>query len=340
MRALRLEEARKLVAVDIDPPQPDGDKVIIKVSRVGICGSDLHYWNEENCIGIILGHEVMGTVVDPGSRIDLKIGDRVTALPINPCMKCPSCQRGYYHICIQTLAGSPGTSVYNPGACAEYAAYRPDMVRKLPDSISDEEAAMIEPGAVALRAVRDAGVKPGDKVLISGAGVIGLLCAMFARKAGASYIAITETNPHRIEKARQYGDAHQVFDVFDPNFLLGLLEASSPGFDIFIDCSGVGPAIDTGVSLLKTGGGVVELVGLNMEPVPVSLMFMVMKEPIIRPIVFYYQEEFDLCLKMIANKEIDIARFITRTCTLEETQAAYEDLTSGKSTDVKVMIAL
>ena len=181
MKAVKIEGSKKLAVVDSPVPQADGTKVVIKITTVGICGSDLHIWDNGDRVGLIMGHEFCGTVVDPGSREDLKVGDRVTALPLNPCGECPICKDPRFHTCMNSLKnGSPG--VTSAGAYAEYFASRPDMVRKLSDTISDVEAAMIEPAAGTLHAVNLAQVKTGEKVLVIGGGVIGMLTAVLTAR--------------------------------------------------------------------------------------------------------------------------------------------------------------
>ena len=338
MRVLKLTDKNKLAVCDKASPKPDGENVIIKISAVGICGTDLHYWEQVSYAGTVMGHEYVGSVIDPGNRNDLQIGDRVTAIPINPCMQCSTCMSGNVHLCMQTLTQSPGTSETMPGAYAEYTVSRPDMVRKIPNSVNDIEAIMIEPASVALRAIREARVTVGDKVLITGAGVIGLLAAMFARKAGATLVAMTEANPVRAEGARNFGDAHVVFDAFDPGLIGSLLEVSDPGFDVCLECAGVGASIDTAFVGLNPGGGVMVQVALNLEPVPISLTWMVIKEIKVRPVLGYFIRDFDTCLDLISKKEIDVGRFVTKICGFDGAQDAFTDLASGIGRDVKVVI--
>ncbi|MGD0276190.1 MAG: alcohol dehydrogenase catalytic domain-containing protein [Syntrophales bacterium] len=338
MRAVQMTGERMLSVVEIDALEPDGESVIIKVSLAGICGTDLHVWEEEGYTGIIFGHEYVGTVVDPGSREDIQVGDRVTVLPYNPCMECASCNLGNIHLCMQTITQSPGTCLSNHGAFAEYIAARPDMVRKLPDTVSDIEATLIEPASVALRAVREARVTVGDKVLITGGGIIGSLCAMFAKKAGASYIAMTEANEMRAQGAFKSGDIDQVFDARDPGLIGALLEVSDPGFDVCLECAGVGEAIDTAIMAVNPGVGVIVQVALNMSPVPISLLWLVLREAKINPILGYYVRDFETCIDLIARKKIDIEHFMSRVVSFEEAQDAFVALTSGTSPDVKIAV--
>lgn len=335
MRAVSLAGERRLSVIETEEPKNDGEKVIISVTKVGICGSDIHLWEKGERIGLIMGHEFSGRVVEPGSRKDLKAGDRVTVVPINNCGECINCKNGRINMCINGLAASPGITA--PGAYAEYYAARPDMVRKLPDNVSDEEGAMIEPVAVALHAVRLAGVKPGDKVLVTGGGIIGLLCAMWARVAGASYIALTETNPLRRDFALKMGDVTEVFDATDKDLVKKLKEASRGGFDRALECAAVAPAVNTAIQALKYGGKLI-LVGVNYSLVLVSTLVAVLHELEMKGAIAYLPEEFDLCIDLISKKIINVERFISRIVGFDGVQDAFERLISQNNADVKVLI--
>jgi threonine dehydrogenase-like Zn-dependent dehydrogenase len=204
--------------------------------------------------------------------------------------------------------------------------------------VSDIEAALIEPASVALRAVREARVTVGDKVLITGGGIIGSLVAMFARKSGASYIAMTEANLTRAEWAYKSGDVDQVFDAKDPGLVGALLDVSDPGFDVCLECAGVSSSIDIAIMALNPGVGVMVQVALNMSPVPISIFWMVLKEAKIKPILGYYVRDFEACIDLIAKKKIDIERFISRIVSFEEAQDAFIALTSGDCPDVKIAV--
>ena len=335
MRAVCLDGPKQLVVKEVDMPKADGEKVLVKVSDVGICGSDIHLWEQGQRIGLIMGHEFAGTVVDAGALKDsLKVGDRVTVLPLNPCGECEPCKKGNSKGCLNALAASPGITA--PGAYAEYYLARPDMVRKLPDNISEEEATLIEPAAVALRAIRMSGIKPGDKVLVAGGGVIGLLSAAFARIAGASYIALTEANPLRGANAKEMGDVDQVFDATDEQLVAKLMQASGGGFDQCIDCVGIAPAINAGIMALKKGGKMM-LLGINYSPVPISGLMAVLKEIEYKGSIGYDQE-FDMVMDLMNKGILKAARFISDTIDLEGVQGAFEKLSSGQYPDVKIVI--
>lgn len=334
MRVVVLDGPRKLSVVEKPAPQADGNKVLIKISKVGICGSDLHMWDKGERVGLVMGHEFSGTVVDAGLLKDsLKFGDRVTALPLDPCLKCVSCLRGDINMCLNPLV-SPG--IRADGAYAEYLACRPDMIRKLPDSISDDEATLLEPAAVTLHAVRNAGIKPGDKVLINGGGIIGLLSAVWARFAGASYIALTETNKTRGENAAKMTDIDDFFDATDPELLNKLLQGSGGGFDEAIDCTAVPSAIDNAIMAMNRGGRII-LAGVSYSPIPINTLVVVLRELEFKGTIGY-NHEFDKAMNIIGSKRLNIERFISGTIELDDVQTAFERLTEGTYSQVKILI--
>ena len=201
MRCVKLKDVKEFEISEIDEPVSVDGSVLIDVKKSGICGSDIHHWDTGEPAGLVMGHEYCGVVYNPGSREDLKVGDRVTALPISPCGHCSACLTGNPQYCSETWTRATGLSLTNPGALAPKMAIRPDMVLKVPDSVSDDEVAMVEPSAVGLHAVHLADIKIGEKVLVIGGGIIGLVSAMFAKMEGASYVALSETNDARGKKS-------------------------------------------------------------------------------------------------------------------------------------------
>ena len=218
MKCVSISGEKSLVLKDIDVPFSRDGSVVIEVKSCGICGSDIHNWDNGSPVGLVMGHEFSGVVVDPGYRKDLVKGDRVTGLPISPCGKCEACRSGNVQYCADTWSEAVGLALTNPGGYAEYTSCRPDMVRKIPGNVSFDAACMVEPSAVALHAINLSNIKIGDSVLIIGGGIIGLMSAEFARLAGASYIAILETNKKRGKKAVSYGKINEYYDAMKSQF--------------------------------------------------------------------------------------------------------------------------
>src|SRR5918992_5461620 len=190
---------------DVPVPQPGPKEVLVEIRAVGVCGSDVHYY-EEGRIGsfvvdepLILGHESMGTVVALGKGATKhEVGERVALEPGVPDMTCRECRAGRYNLCpnVRFFATPP-----IDGAFANYVAIHEDFAFTLPDSVSDEAGALMEPLSVGVWACQKANVSAGDRVLVTGAGPIGLLAAQCARAFGATQITVTDVNPHRLEMA-------------------------------------------------------------------------------------------------------------------------------------------
>ena len=337
MKCVSLTDKKKFNITEIDEPKADSTNVIIEVKKTGICGSDIHYWQAGEPKGLVLGHEYSGVVIDPGNRKELKVGDRVTALPISPCGKCPSCLTGNPQYCRETWTYATGLSLTNPGALAPKMKIRPDMVLKLPDNVSFEEGAMVEPVAVGLHAIHLANVKVGEKVLVIGAGIIGLVSAMFAKKEGASFVAISETNLERAKKAIELDVADKYYDAKNHNLIKEIMEDTNDGFDTIIECCGNSTAVSSALMSAKPGGQII-LVGVSLESITIPTMIGVMNELTIKGSIAYTKEEFKTCIDLISNKQIDVIKFIDNIVPLEEVQNSYERLTSGNDSAVKILV--
>ena len=337
MRAVALKGKREFELKEIEEPIIDNENVIIKVLKAGICGSDLHYFEMGEPKGLIMGHEFCGEVINPGNRSDLKVGDRVTALPISPCLECPACLSGNPQYCKSTWSKAVGLSIDNPGALGEKIKVRSDMVLKVPDNVSDEEAAMVEPTAVALHGIHLADVKVGSKVLVIGGGIIGLLSAMFAKKEGASFVAVSETNPKRGEKALSLGVADKYYDAKDENMLNEIMSDTNGGFDIVIECCGNASAVTSSLVTVRPGG-VVVLVGVATGPISIPTVIAVMNELTVKGAIAYTKEEFATCLDLINNKQIEVMPFVDDIVSYDEVENAYIRLTSGNDGAVKILV--
>lgn len=337
MKCVALVDKKKFKVSEIDEPVVDNENVIIEVKNTGICGSDIHYWDIGEPKGLVLGHEYSGVVIDAGSRDDLKVGDRVTALPISPCGKCLACLTGNVQYCRETWTYATGLSLTNPGALAPKMKIRADMVLKLPDNVSFEEGAMVEPVAVGLHAVHLADIKVGEKVLVIGAGIIGLVSAMFAKKEGASFVAVSETNLERAKKAIDLGVADKYYDATNPEIIKEVFNDTIDGFDTVIECCGNSPAVSSALMMTKPGGKIV-LVGVSLEPITVPMVVGVMSEITIKGAIAYTKDEFKICIDLISNKQIDVMKFVDDIVSLNDVQKSYERLTSGKDSAVKILV--
>ena len=336
MKSVRLLDVKRIEPTDADLPREGKSKVLIKVELCGICGSDLHIWENGRPEGLIPGHELSGTVFNPGPTGGvLKAGDRVTAVPVNPCGTCSACMSMQFNRCLNLMADAPG--ITTPGAFAEYFAITAGSVRKMPDSMSFEEGAMVEPSAVALHAVNLAGIEPGDKVLIVGGGIIGLLSAAWARICGAAHIGLSEMNAKRGEKALALGDVDEVYDARDPKLQKKLLALTGGGFDKVIECAGPAPAVKSAIGA-TAHGAVVVLAGISYSDIPVSTMRIAMRELTLKGSYAYTLGEFDTTMDYIARKVLKTERFIDETIGLEGVQSAFTRLADPTGHVVKILV--
>lgn len=337
MKSVAIKGVKDFEIKEIGEPTKEEGKIMIQVLKAGICGSDIHYWDLGYPAGLVMGHEFCGVVLDNGNRTDIKVGDRVTALPISPCGCCEPCDTGNMQYCKKTWDHAVGLSLDNPGGLTSKINIRSDLAFKVPDNVSSEEAAMVEPTAVGLHAIDLANIKVGDKVLVIGGGIIGLVSAMFAKMQGASLVIVSETNPLRGEKAVKLGVADMWIDALDKDVLKVMNEKSNGGFDEVIECCGNSPAVSTAISAVKPGGTII-LVGVAMKPIEVPMLAAVMGEITMKGAIGYTKEEFGLCLDMMARKQIDVTKFISEIVGLTQVQESYEKLSSGNSDAIKILV--
>ncbi len=337
MKCVKLKGVRDLEVATTKKPVSQNGEVIIRVKACGICGSDLHYFEGGAPLELILGHEFSGVVVDPGSRTDLKIGDRVTGLPISPCGECEACKSGNPQYCSKTWDNAVGLSLTNSGGLAEFLSCRADMVKKLPDKVTFFGATLVEPSAVSLHAVNLGNVKVGDSVLIIGGGIIGLMAAEFAKLNGATYVALMETNMKRAKKGLKYGAINEVFNATDKEVINKVLKKTNGGFDKVIECCGNQYAVSEAIMAVKPGG-VIVLVGVATGNVSVPLVASVMKEVTMQGAIAYTEQEFETCIELIAKRVINVEKYIDQKIPLEKVQDAYVDLTSGTTENVKIVV--
>ena len=336
MKAVVLEDKRKLVVKEIEEPKKSDD-VLIEVIMSGICGSDLHYFEMGEPKGLVMGHEFCGKVIDPGNRDDLKVGDLVTGLPISPCGKCQACESGNPQYCRETWADAVGLSLTRNGALCEKILVRPDMVVKVPENAEAATMAMVEPTAVALHAVHLADIKLGAKVLVIGGGIIGLLSALLARKEGASVVNLSEANLKRGQKSLYLGVAEKCYDATNQNMINEAINDSHGGYDVVIECCGNSAAVTSAFATVRPGGTVV-LVGVATQAISVPTVLAVMNELTVKGAIGYTKDEFVRCVDMIATGQIEVKKFIDDIIPYEKVQNAYERLTSGTDSAIKILV--
>jgi len=325
-------------------PRPElvaPDYCVVKIDACGICGSDVHFFRHMK-IGhfvvespLILGHESAGTIVEVGAEVkSLKVGDRVAIEPGWTCRKCEFCKSGRYNLCkdVVFLAAPP----YH-GAFAEYLAWPADFLFKVPEGVSQEEAAMVEPFSVGLHAARRAGVRGGDWVLVSGSGPIGL-CALQAAKAnGATRVIVTDMVQSRLDAAAELGAALTV-NLGNQNIREAVAHyTGGRGVDVVLECSGTIPAVIDAVEVVKTGG-MVQLVGNFMAEMPqIPIQRMVERELSVSGL-FRYANCYPASLDMISSGVVNTRALITHRFSLDEVPEAMAWVDENKDKVVKAVV--
>lgn len=320
MRASVLLAAHELEIQDRPVPMPEPYEVLVAVASVGVCGSDVHYYREGR-VGdfvvddpLILGHEVSGEVVAVGSGVPAdRIGQRVAIEPQRPCHHCHACLSGRYNLCpdMRFYATPPVD-----GAFAGYVTAPAIFAHPVPDGISMDAAALLEPLSVAIASLRKAQLAPGDRVFIAGAGPIGIITAQTARAYGAKEIIVSDPVADRRERALGFGATR----VLDPTTedIVGLDLA----VDAFIEASGAAAAVSSGIRSVRPGGTAV-LVGLgNPElPIPISV---IMDREINLTGIFRYTDTWPLAIHLVASGQVDLDALVTGRFGLEGVADALE----------------
>ncbi|XP_046400143.1 sorbitol dehydrogenase-like [Ischnura elegans] len=324
-------------------PVPKDDEVLLEMHCVGICGSDVHYY-VKGAIGdfvlkepMVMGHEASGVVVEIGKNVkNLKPGDRVAIEPGVPCRKCSYCKEGCYNLCRDIVFCA--TPPYH-GNLARYYTHAADFCYKLPDYLTMEEGALLEPLAVGVHACRKANVTLGSTVLITGSGPIGLVSLIAAKAMGASKVLVTDVVTQRLNLAKSFG-ADGVLSVrkYDTEPILAekVKEALGGMPSICIECSGVESSIRLAIVAVRAGGTVV-MVGMGPQDVKVPLINACCREVVIKG-VFRYANDYPLAMELLSTGKVDIRKMITHNYTLEETLLAYDTARTGQGNPVKIMI--
>lgn len=305
MNASVLRKQGEIVLETLPVPSLEADQVLVRVAAVGVCGSDVHYYEHGRIGGfvvehpLVLGHELSGRIAAVGADVDpARIGQRVAVEPQRPCRKCRECRAGRYNLCpdIEFYATPP-----IDGAFTEYVAIQDDFAYPIPDSISDEAAALIEPLSVGLWACQRAAVGPGSRVLIAGAGPIGVITAQAARAYGAAEIIITDISPERLAFALEHG-ATQALDP-RTDVIEGL------DVDAFIDASGAAQAVRSGIKAVRPAGRVI-LVGLGADDVELPVSYIQNREIWLSG-VFRYTNTWPLAIQLVAEGKVDLDVLVT-----------------------------
>ena len=312
MRASVLQRAGELAIEQVAMlPLEPGD-VRVAIAAVGLCGSDVHFF-EHGRVGdlevtrpLILGHEASGTIVEVANGVPRElVGTRVAIEPQRPCRACRQCKSGRYNLCPHMRFPSAPPE---DGAFAEYLAIPADFAHPIPESMTFEEAAVVEPLSVGIAAVRKAEVVPGSKVLVAGAGPIGILAAAAARAFGAAEVVVVDPLASR----RAVAEAHGATVTISPDGVAAL----DGKMDAFIDASGVRPAVAAGLRALR-GAGRAVLVGMGSSSIEVDLFLLQSRELVVEGL-FRYVDTWPTAIHLVASGQVRVDDLVTATGRLED----------------------
>lgn len=343
MKALVLEKKGELSIRDVDVDQSLGaDDVRIRIHTVGVCGSDVHYYTHGR-IGpfvvnapMILGHEASGTVVECGGNVrNLKIGDRVCMEPGVPNLNSRASKLGVYNVdpdvvfwATPPVDGCLMPEVVHPAA----------FTYRLPETVSFEEGALMEPFAIGMQSAAKARIAPGDTAVVTGAGPIGMMVALAALAGGCARVFVTDLKQEKLDIIGQY-PAVETINIAQQDPVQVIAEATDGwGADIVFEASGAEKAIASMTDLVRPAGCIV-LVGMPVEPVKVDIVAIQAKEARVET-VFRYANMYDRAINLVASGKVDLKPLISRTYEFSQSIDAFNRAVEAHDDDVKIQIRM
>lgn len=340
MRAAVLHGAGDLRVEEVPIPPLGPDDVLVRVRACGVCASDVHYFLHGR-IGkyvvdepMIVGHELAGDVVAVGPAVTrIAVGTRVALEPGVSCGRCRMCKAGRYNLC-------PDVSFYATppvqGAMSEYAVIRSDFAHPLPDGASYELGSLCEPISVGIHCCNLTHVRPGDTVVILGAGPIGLTAIVAARQRGAGQVIVSDVYPARLEVAQKLGALG--VDVRDQDLHAIVMERTGgDGADALFDTSGVRSVIEAAPGLMRKGGAIA-VVGLPADDRVTYRMLQIVQGELSIHGVFRYANTYPAAVALVASGEFPVDLVITDRFPLQDAVAAFHTAVEAKERAIKVMV--
>lgn len=328
---------------DAAMPTPVDNQVLIKIEYVGICGSDVHGFEfgpfippKDPNIKIGLGHECAGTVVGIGPNVKkIKIGDRVNIEPGVPCGKCKFCLEGKYNICpdVDFMATQP----YYRGALTNYLVHPENMTYKLPDDMSMMEGALVEPAAVGMHAAMEADVRPGKKIVILGAGCIGLMTLQACIAMGASDIVVADVIEKRLNMAKELGAMEVINGMKEDTVVRAKELLGELGADIVFETAGAKATAAQTTKLVMRGGRIM-IVGTIPGDTPIN--FLSINREVKIQTVFRYANNYPMTIEAISSRRFNVKSMVTDEYLYEDVQKAFEESLSRKSEIIKGVIKI
>ncbi|MCY1153096.1 MAG: NAD(P)-dependent alcohol dehydrogenase [Sphaerochaetaceae bacterium] len=343
MKVAVMEGIGKIGYINRKIQEPKDDEVLVKIEYVGICGSDLHYY-EHGSIGnyvveppFVLGHEASGVVTKIGKDVDnLKIGDRVALEPGITCGKCEFCKTGRYNLCpdVVFFATPPIDGVFS-----EYTTHPSDLCFKLPENVSSINGALIEPLAVGFHAADQGGAKVGQKAIIFGAGCIGLMTLLALQSYGLNDITVVDILNNRLEQAKKLGATH-VVNSLDKDYLDQFNEITqNKGYDIAFETAGTEITTRLSIQVLKKGSNLV-CVGYSKNGEMTLPMSLLLDKEITIKTVFRYRHVYPKAIEAVASGKINPSDVVTNIFEFDDIQNAMDKSVEDKANIVKSVIRI
>jgi 2-desacetyl-2-hydroxyethyl bacteriochlorophyllide A dehydrogenase len=335
MRSSFYEGERRFRIGPAPVPTPASGEALLRVRRVGICGTDLHIFqghlDHRIPRGGVIGHETLAEIAQAPAGAEFRVGERVVVEPLRTCGTCRACRTGAAYLCYRLRV----LGVEEPGGMQEYWAVPTDRLLRVPTILADDEAAVIEPLAVATHDVRRAEVKAADAVLVFGGGPIGALIAMVARHRGAR-VVIAEVNPFRVELLRKLG-----LEVLGPERdTARFVEewTGGDGADVVFEVTGNAAAVRAMTDLVRVQG-TISMVAIHGEPLPVDLYRFFARELTMHGSRLYSRGDWEEAIRLAGSGAVTLAPLVTRRIPLESLQQGMEETLRGGPV-MKVLIDL
>ncbi len=324
---------------NVGQPTCQDDEVLVQIKRIGVCGSDIHVYHGQHpytTYPVVQGHEVSGTLAQIGNAVkSFTLGEQVVFMPQITCGECYPCRQGMYHICdnLKVMGFQTG------GAAQDYFPVKANMVLKMPDAISLDHAAMIEPISVAVHALSRVGSVQGRKVLVLGAGTIGNLVAQTARALGAARVMITDVSEYKLDKARRCG-LDCAINSQQENLTDAIIQHLGPDkADVILECVGVEETITQAIANARKGTPIV-VVGVFGKKPPVDLAMVQNNELSLIGTLMYQRADYECAIDLVARHAIQLDELITHRFPFEAYLEAYQVIEASQGKYLKVMIEL
>ncbi len=332
-----IEKPLELVVKDVEKPVAQQGEVLIQLKNIGVCGSDLHVFHGVHpCTyyPITTGHEIAGVIAELGKGVSgLKIGQPVTIMPQLFCGKCLPCRSGMYNICNELKVHGFQTE----GVAAEFFSFPAGMVMPLPENLSFEEGAMMEPLAVTCHAIGRAGGVKGKKVAVMGAGTIGNLMAQAALGMGAETVLISDVSDFRLKIAENCGVPYRCNSSRESYPEAYKACFGSDGADVMFECAGAQQTLDDTMLCARKGSTVVIVAMYGKRPT-IEMAYLQEHELTVIGTLMYRREDFAAAIELLGQKKVALAKLITHRFKFKDYAEAYKTAGDSKEVAMKVMI--